>query len=176
MHGAGAGHRSAHPRVHLSEVGRQQGLAQAPAAAVRVAYAASGMHPAAVVITDTSAIIEHKLYWAAATADEARFLTAVFNATETRRRAEHWQSTGQWGTRDFDRVMLNLPIPRYDAKRPLHRDLTAAATRAAAVAAATPLEEGEHFTRARRRIRDALAESGVGPEIDRMVARLLDDA
>lgn len=36
------------------------------------------------------------------------------------------------------------------------------------------LKEGEHFTHARRRIRDALREDGVADEIDRLVTRLLD--
>ncbi len=80
---------------------------------------------------------------------------------------------GQWGARDFDKVMFNLPIPLFDAADPLHAALAAAAGRAGRVAAEVPLKEGEHFTRVRRRIRDALAEDGVAAEIDALVAELL---
>ena len=44
--------------------------------------------------------------------------------------------------------MFNLPIPRYDSKIKLHRDLAAAAEKAEAVAAAVALPEGVKFQRA----------------------------
>jgi hypothetical protein len=81
---------------------------------------------------------------------------------------------GQWGARHFDKVMFNLPIPRFDPTMKLHRDLAAAADRAEKVAAIVTLEEGEHFTRARKRIRDALRADGVAGEIDQLVERLLE--
>jgi hypothetical protein len=36
------------------------------------------------------------------------------------------------------------------------------------------LKEGEHFTRARKRIRDALIANGIAARIESMVAKLLD--
>jgi hypothetical protein len=36
------------------------------------------------------------------------------------------QSRGQWGARDFDKVMFTLPIPRFDSAASLHRDLAKA--------------------------------------------------
>ena len=80
---------------------------------------------------------------------------------------------GQWGARHFDKVMFNLPIPQFDPKLKLHNDLASAAEHAEKIAAAVPLKEGEHFTRTRRRIRDAVRANGIADEIDKLVERLL---
>jgi hypothetical protein len=150
--------------------------AQFPISPLRVVYAASGSNPAAAIVTNNVAIIDYRLYWAAiADRNEARFLIAIFNSEVARAKAERWQSRGQWGARDFDKVMFNLPIPRFDTSMKLHRDLAEAAERAERVAAMVALEEGEHFTRARKRVRDALRADGVFEEIDRLVERLIED-
>ena len=70
--------------------------------------------------------------------------------------------------------MFNLPIPRFDAKIKLHRDLAAAAEEAEKIAAAVALPEGVKFQRARGIVRDVLAEAGVSARIDGLVAKLLD--
>ena len=72
--------------------------------------------------------------------------------------------------------MFNLPIPVFDAKHVLHRDLAAAGRLAEEVAGRVELVEGERFQRARRRVRDALAEHGVGREIEKLVDELLGPA
>lgn len=87
--------------------------------------------------------------------------------------AEHWQSEGQWGKRDFDKAVFNLPIPLYDSKNALHRDLATAAGRAETLAKKVELKDGEHFTRTRRRIRQALIDHGVAGRIEALVARLI---
>jgi len=87
-----------------------------------------------------------------------------------------YQSRGQWGARHFDKVVFNLPIPRYDAKIKLHRDLADAAAKAERVAAAVALPEGVKFQRARSLVRAALQEAGLAAAIDALVARLLDGA
>ena len=148
--------------------------AQLPAAELRVTYAASGTLPAAAVVTDDTAVMEHALYWTAVSGqEEARYLTAVLNSETTRQRAEHLQSRGQWGARHFDRYMLTLPIPRFDPQTALHLELAAEAARAEQVAAQVGLQEGMHFVRARRDIRAALAMDGVAGRIDGLVAQLL---
>lgn len=86
------------------------------------------------------------------------------------------QARGQWGARDFDKVMFNLPIPKFDSSEPLHNDLAAAAAEAERIAAAFELPETVKFQRARRLIRDALTEAGIAPHIGDLVARLLDQA
>lgn len=149
--------------------------AQFPISKLRVVYAASGAAPAACIVSGSAAVIEHKLYWSAPASEaEARYLCAILNSETTRARAEAWQSRGQWGARDFDKVIFNLPIPRFDAKDPLHMALAKAAAKAEKLAAALVLPEGVKFQQARRLVREALTATGTAQEIDALVARLLD--
>lgn len=138
-------------------------------------YAKAGNQPAACLVTDATAIIDHKLYWAEpAGEDEAYFLIAILNSEEARGRIERLQSRGLFGARDFDKVMFTLPIPRFAAAVDTHRALAAAGRRAETEAAAVALPQGAPFTRARRTVREALIASGVSAEIDGLVATLLE--
>ena len=85
------------------------------------------------------------------------------------------QARGQWGARHFDKVMFNLPIPRFDTTVALHNDLAAVAAEAERITAAFELPESVKFQRARKLIRDALTKSGIAPQIDELVTRLLDE-
>jgi hypothetical protein len=147
---------------------------QFPIAGLRVVYAKAGSLPAACVLRDDRAVIDHKLYWSApATESEAHFLTAILNSETARARAAQYQSRGQFGARDFDKVMFNLPIPRFDDREPLHQSLVQAARRAEEIANQVELSAKLPFQRARRLVRAALAEAGVSLEIDGLVAELL---
>jgi len=149
--------------------------AQFPIAPLRIVYAKAGTLPAACLLRDPRAVIDHMLYWTAPTnEEEARYLAAILNSETARARAEQFQARGQFGARHFDKVMFNLPIPRFDAENALHRALADAAARAEAVAALVALPEGVKFQRARALVRTALAEDGVAATIDGLVARLLD--
>jgi SAM-dependent methyltransferase len=154
----------------------QRGLSnQYPTASIRILFAASGTLPSAVVLRDSRAIVEHGLYWAAvSTEQEAQYLCAIFNSETARSRAEHYQARGQFGARHFDKVMFNLPIPLFDKRQDLHKELAAAGAHAEFVAGLAELKEGEKFQRARKRVRDTLAEEGVGGEIEKLVEKLLD--
>jgi hypothetical protein len=148
---------------------------QFPIAQLRVVYAASGTNPAACLLTDPTSVVEHKLYWSApASLHEARYLLAILNSETARARTESRQSRGQWGARDFDKVVFNLPIPRFDLKAKLHRDLAAAAEAAEEIAAAVALPEGVKFQRARALVRSALKDAGLADRVDALVAQLLD--
>ena len=147
---------------------------QFPVPPLRVLYSASGTLMAAAVLTDPEPVIEHKLYWAAVRSlSEARYLIAVLNSEAARRRVATLQSRGQWGARDFDKVMWTLPIKEFDSDDPLHTALATAGHRAETVAAQVPLKEGVYFVTARRQIRRALAEDGVASEIDELVTELI---
>ena len=149
--------------------------AQFPIPGLRVLYAASGTLPAACLLRDERPVIEHQLYWTAAEGEaEGRYLAAILNSEAARERVAQYQARGQWGARHFDKVMFNLPIPRFDARERLHLALARAAERAEQVAAAVELPEGVRFQRARRLVRAALAEAGIAGKIDALVARLLD--
>ena len=149
--------------------------AQYPISPTRVVYAKAGTQPAACLVLDPGMPVDHMLYWCApGSLREARYLCSILNSETARSRAASYQSRGQWGARHFDKVVFNLPIPRFDPKTKLHRDLAGAAERAEAIAAAVPLPEGVKFQRARAMVRAALAEAGVSETIDGLVERLLD--
>ena len=105
--------------------------AQFTLASRRVVYSKAGMQPTACVLRDATYAIDHKLYWSAPVNEvEAYYLTGLLNSETARQRGESLQSRGQWGARDFDKVMFNLPIPRFDADNPLHNDIAEAARKA----------------------------------------------
>ena len=147
---------------------------QFPIAPTRIVYTKAGTNLAAAIVRDQAAVIDHKLYWAATeNVEEARYLCGVLNSETLRAGVKRYQSQGQWGARDFDKYVFNLPIPRFDAGDALHRRLAAAAGTAEEVAGLVPEKEGEHFTRTRRRVRAALAEHGVAARLESLAAELL---
>ena len=149
--------------------------AQHPTSAIRVVYAKSGTLPAATILQDSSAIIDHMLYWTATNSiDEAHYLAALLNSEEARSRTANLQARGQFGARHFDKVIFSLAIPRFDAAEPLHLELAAAGAEAETLAAAVEIADGVPFQRARRQVRAALTDAGLAPRIDALVARLLD--
>ena len=148
--------------------------AQFPMLALRVVYAKAGTLPAACLVRDQS-VIDHKLYWSAPASDnEGYYLISVLNCETVRKRTESLQSRGQWGARDFDKVVFTLPIPRFDETVPLHAELAAIGWDAENLAASVALPEGVKFQRARKLVRDALTGAGIATRIDDLVARLLD--
>lgn len=148
---------------------------QLPPAPIRVVYAKAGTLLAAAVVEDDQALIDHKLYWAAVDCEaEALFLAGLLNSDTIRARIADLQSRGRWGARDFDKVIFELPIPRFDPLSADHARLVATARQATLIAARVALPADAHFIRARRLVRAALARAGVAQRIDRMVATLLD--
>jgi hypothetical protein len=148
---------------------------QFPIPPLRIVYAKAGTLPAACVLRDEHAVIDHKLYWSKpASASEAHYLAAILNSEMARSRVAKLQSRGQWGARDFDKVMFNLPIPRFDAKVKLHAELASAAVEAETLAATVDIPARVGFVRARKLVRDALVDAGIAQRIDALVARLLD--
>ena len=148
--------------------------AQFPLSPLRVVYSKAGTLMVAAVVTDADALIDHKLYWAdVQSLEEARYLIAVLTSETARRRVESLQSRGQWGPRDFDKVMWTLPIAEFDPANPIHTALATAGHHAEAIAAQVPLKENVYFTTARRQIRTALTGDGITGEIDSLVEKLL---
>ncbi|MEN0040987.1 MAG: hypothetical protein AAF764_06580 [Pseudomonadota bacterium] len=151
--------------------------AQFPISKLRLVYAKAGMKPAACLVQDERAVLDHKLYGIALKRlVEARYLSAILNSEEIRSRVAHMQSRGQWGARDFDKVMFNLPIPLFDADNPPHAELAAAGKQAEELAAKVDIPETVGFQKARSLVRNALDEADISSRIDALVARLLDGA
>ena len=147
---------------------------QFPISLVRVAYSKAGTQPAAAMIEDSKAIIDHKLYWMGCkTKQEGLYLCATLNSETARAGAEHWQSEGQWGKRDFDKAMFNLPIPQFEPNNALHKELAAAAMHAEFVASRVEVKPDEYFVTTRNRIRKTLIDEGISGDIEKLVEKLL---
>ena len=156
----------------LNHIGKLS--AQASPAPIRVVFSKSGTLPAAAIVRNSAAIIDHKLYWAGvATLDEAGYLTAILNSEAARRRIAHLQSRGEQGARDFDKLFFTLPIPRFDPRTELHQQLAKAAGRAEKIAGAVAIDLDQPFTRSRSLVRQALADASASVEIDSLVEQLL---
>jgi hypothetical protein len=141
----------------------------------RVVYTKAGMKAAAAVVRSARPVIDHKLYWMALTDEqEARYLEAILNSETTRSRIESLQSEGQFGPRDFDKVMFTLPIHRFNPSVALHQRIARAAGEAEEVASAVQLDGLGGFQRIRKAIREALDRSGVSGRIDDLVSELFD--
>lgn len=141
----------------------------------RVVYSASGNRIAACRVSDMSAIVEHKLYWAAvASEDEGRYLCAVLNSTPVAEAVAPLQSVGDFGARDFDLYVFALPLPAFEANSDRHRHIADLGARAEEVARRVHLEPNWGFQKARRVTRDALRNEGVATAIDAAVTELLE--
>jgi hypothetical protein len=165
------------PRMSLSEqLDHLRKLSmQLSVTGMKVVYNKAGTLLSAAILDDPRLVVDHQAYWAVARSiEEARYLTAVLNSATVLTRIAPMQPHGAGGRRHFDNLAWELPIPEFDRREPLHRELAAAAEQAERVAAIVPLTEGAHFTRQRRAIRDALAADGIAARIDALVARLLE--
>ena len=160
---------------HLDRIDFHRELScQFPVGPIRVVYTKAGTNIAAAVVTDGTAVVDHKLYWAAVESfEEARYLCGILNSEAVRSGVEIYQSRGQWGPRDIDKYVFNLPIPRFNAKNVLHCKLATAAETAEEVASGLPRDEGEYFTRTRRRVRVALEADGVAAHLENLTTKLL---
>jgi hypothetical protein len=139
-----------------------------------VAYTASGTRLAAARLSDSTAILQHKLYWATvATIEEAQYLIAVLNSQVVTDKVAPYQSRGQFGTRDFDKYVWYVPIPEYSTTVNEHVELAQLGAHAEDVAAGVALVPGSGFQAARRRVREALDADGVAAAIERAVEQLL---
>jgi hypothetical protein len=148
---------------------------QLQATGLKVVYTKAGTLLSAAALDDPSVVVDHKAYWAVARSiEEAGYLTAILNSATALARIIPMQPRGWRDPRDFDNLVWELPIPEFDRRQTLHRELANAAAEAERVAAMVPLREGAHFMRQRRAIRDALAENGIAAAIDALVSRLLD--
>ena len=116
----------------LGRLDYRRGLTQQfPPPAHRVVYSKGGMYLAAARVSDSSALIDHKLYWAAASGiEEARYLTAILNSDVLTQLVRPLQARGEHNPRDFDKYVFRLPIPLYNPDNSEHRQLVELATSA----------------------------------------------
>jgi SAM-dependent methyltransferase len=149
---------------------------QLPPARARVVYAASGTIPAAALLEDLVAIVEHALYWAEVGNNyEGRYLTAFLNSEALRVKVAPFQAKGQWGARHFDKLPLQF-IPKFDPDDDQHRKLVELAVGAEDIAQQVQLPDNVGFVKARQMIRAALREAGTTIRIDSVVSDILQQA
>jgi len=155
---------------HMRKLSAQAGAAETE----RVLFNTSGTRLCAARLDATDGIVDMKAYWTSVRSSaEAYYLLAILNSAAALAKITDMQSHGQRDKRDFASLVWTLPIPEYDEREVLHRDLAAAAFRAEAVAALVPLTDSQHFVAKRRAIRAALAEDGIAAEIEALVDALL---
>lgn len=143
----------------------------------RVVYTASGSIMAACRISDPTAVIDQKLYWATVSDErEALYLCGVFNSRTLTDAVAPFQSRGQFGTRDFDKYVFQLPIPQFDPSSGLHSQIADLAQDAETFAATIELSPSLDFKRQRKQVRDALAGAGLLTKLDTAVEDLLTPA
>lgn len=148
--------------------------AQFPVPQWRVVYTASGTTLAAAVVKDRRAVVEHKLYWAAAgSLNEALYLEAILNAPGLNAMVKPFQSRGAYGPRDFDKYVWIAPIPVFDPNDPAHQELVRLARRAERIAQSVPVAPGQHFQSVRRAVRAALEQQGLLDALDGALAAIL---
>jgi SAM-dependent methyltransferase len=147
-------------------------LRQFPLQPLRVLYTASGMHLAASRTENRRAVVEHSLYWAAASSEEeALYLCAVLNAAVTTKLVRPFMSYGK-DERHIDKYVWKLPIPEFDPAKASHQALVTLGRRAEESVGLLVLRE-VNFPIQRRQIREHLLSSGIGPAIDEAVLKLL---
>lgn len=148
--------------------------AQMPVAPIRVVYPKAGNTLPAAVIRDSTAIIDHKLYWAPVpTESEANYICAVINSARLFNFVKPLQALGLLQGRDWDKNIFAFPFPRYDNTNSLHLDLTALGAQAATIAAGVDVSGARTFQTARRSVVRALVLSGVSAKIELAVAALV---
>lgn len=167
-------HRSSGRLTLIQQLDYRRKLSQQfPPPQHRVVYSKGGMYLAAAIVTDPGAVIDHKLYWAAAhDLAEARYLVAILNSTTLTKMIRPLQARGEHNPRDFDKYVWRAPIPLYDPDDPQHRSLVELAEEAERVALSVPLA-AVSFEAQRRHVRQALEAGSVGAAIDDAVAGLL---
>ena len=167
-------HRSSERLTLLAQLDfRRKFRDQFPAAAQRVVYSKAGMHLAAARVTDPTAVIDHTLYWGAASSEEeALYLCAVLNSPKITEMVRPLMSYGK-DERHIDMAVWRLPIPLFDPMNKQHLQLAELGRRAESEVAALDLDENKHFPSLRRQIRKHLALLPIGQEIDNLVDSLL---
>ena len=146
---------------------------------IRVVYTASGQ-PTAAIIDTHDAIIDYTLFWSPCRDNqEAHYVLAIINSCILYETAKPLMAKGQFGARHLQKHLWKLSIPEYDAANRLHQKI-ATAGQAAASGADQQLQnlyeqrgDTVSTTIARRELREWLAQSDEGKQVETLVKQLL---
>ncbi len=141
-----------------------------------VVYNAAGTNLAAAVVDRSHIplpfVVEYKLYHCSVdSADEGHYLSAILNAETVNEEIKPFQSSGLLG--DIEKKVLELPIPIYDQKQPLHQEIATLGRQAAQEVLAVLAKGGLPVRLGNRRtaVREAIAETLT--KINNLVSKLL---
>ncbi len=157
----------------IDRIDFQKGLSQQfPAPKERIVYAKSGMHICSARLSDRQAIIDSKLYWAAAESkEESYYLCAILNAETTTLRTRPLMSYGK-DERDICKHVWQLPIPKFDVNSDLHLQLSKLGKELEIEVAQLELRD-VYFANIRQDIRKYIRSSQRGKELEALVEELL---
>ncbi len=131
------------------------------------------MHLVAARLNNRRAVIDHKLYWAtAASTSEAQYLCAILNAATFTELVRPFMSYGK-DERDFDKHIWQLPVPLFDPNNDLHIRLSTRGAELEASISKITIDARRHFPAVRRDIREFIAESEAGRDVEELVEELL---
>ena len=145
---------------------------------VRVVYSSSG-EPTAALLHDHAVLIDSTLFWVACKEmQEAHYLLAIINSDTLRDAVQPFMAKGQFGARHLQKQLWKLPIPSFDASNPLHAEIVAAGSAAAAgvereLSSLRTARGDVSVTIARRELRAWLRSSPEGAAVEDAVGRLL---
>ena len=145
---------------------------------VRVVYSSSGQ-PTAALLTDANTLADYTLFWITCTsAQEANYLIAIINSNALYEAVASLMPKGLFGARHLQKHLWRLPIPAFDAKNALHRQIARAGAAAASGAARQLVElrkaRGDvGVAVVRRELRKWLRWSKEGKAVERAVEKLL---
>jgi hypothetical protein len=131
------------------------------------------MHVVAAKITNRRALIASGLYWAAVHSEyEANYLCAIMNTPATTDLVRPFMSYGK-DERDIHKHIFEVPIPTFDPANGQHAKIGVLGAQAEQLVRTFTLNLNVHFSATRRHIRDFLAQTEVGREIDELVYELI---
>jgi SAM-dependent methyltransferase len=167
-------HRSSERLTLLEQLDFRRKLTnQRPATWLRVVYGKAGMHVAAALVEDRSAIIDHTLYWATITSrEEGMYLCAILNSPALTEVVRPLMSYGK-DERHVDKHLWKLPIPLFDPSKPDHHRLAELGNLQADLVAGFDIDESAYFVGLRQRVREALAADQTGAAVAELVEELL---
>ena len=135
------------------------------------------------MIDDADLVIDYTLFWVPCRSlAEAQYLLGVINSYALERALVPLMPKGQFGSRHVMKHLWRLPIPEYDDENELHQNIAAAAAATTQAAAAVLSKSRADRTAAgkstdvralRADLRNWLAESAEGQQVERLVAQLL---
>ena len=146
---------------------------QLPIPPLRVIYNKSGMHLVAAKAKLPRALISGNLYWASmASEEEADYVCAVLNAPATTEALRPLMSYGK-DERDIHKHVWQLPIPKFDPPSAEHQRIVELGRILAKKVAGFDVHANLHFAASRRHIREMLANTPEGEELNDIVYEML---